>query len=58
VTIWIQSNCKVVDGFNTLTVNMGNPDGTGGAPGGMGNTGGPGVFTRGNTQISLFDCLK
>ncbi len=58
LTSWLQSHCQVVNGFDTLTVNMGNPDGTGGAPGGMGSAGGPGVVGRGSTQISLFDCAK
>jgi 4-amino-4-deoxy-L-arabinose transferase-like glycosyltransferase len=54
---WVQSQCRAVNGYDTQTVNMGNPDGTGGAPGGMGIGGGPGALGgwRG-TQISLYDC--
>ena len=58
VTGWVRQNCHVVSGYNTETVNQGNPDGTGGAPGGMGQAGGPGVFSGGlGTPISLYDCL-
>jgi 4-amino-4-deoxy-L-arabinose transferase-like glycosyltransferase len=59
VTSWVKANCQVVKGYNTQTVDQGNPDGTGGAPGGMGSAGGPGVFSPGlGTPISLYDCKK
>ena len=59
VTGWVRANCQVVKGYNTQTVDQGNPDGTGGAPGGMGSAGGPGVFSPGlGTSISLYDCKK
>jgi hypothetical protein len=58
VSSWVVQNCRVVSGFNAETVDQGNPDGTGGAPGGMGSNGGPGVFSaRIGTSISLYDCL-
>ena len=39
---WVVSHCRNVNRFNAQTSNFGNPDGTGGAPGGMGPAGGPG----------------
>lgn len=58
VVSWVQQNCQVVTGYNTQTVDQGNPDGTGGAPGGMGTGGGPGVFSAARGMpISLYDCL-
>jgi 4-amino-4-deoxy-L-arabinose transferase-like glycosyltransferase len=55
---WVVNSCKNVSGFETQTANMGNPDGTGGAPGGMGPSGGPGMVGRGFTQIALYDCAR
>ncbi len=57
VSSWVENQCHVVTGFDTTTLNAGNPDGTGGFPGGMGPNGGPGAFGRGE-QISLYDCGK
>jgi len=53
---WVTSNCRSVNRFNAQTSNFGNPDGTGGAPGGMGPVGGPGMPGQNNVPISLYDC--
>ena len=55
---WLISNCSGVKGFNAQTANFGNPDGTGGAPGGMGPAGGPGMVGQGNLPINLYDCAR
>lgn len=53
---WVASHCHIVSRFNAQTANFGNPDGTGGAPGGMGPAGGPGIPGKNNMPISLYDC--
>lgn len=53
---WVVSHCRGVNRFNAQTSNFGNPDGTGGAPGGMGPAGGPGIPRQNNVPISLYDC--
>ena len=58
VYAWVTENCRVVSGFDTQTANAGNPDGTGGAPGGMGPAGGPGLVGQGNMRIALYDCSQ
>lgn len=53
---WVDTHCRSVNRFNAQTSNFGNPDGTGGAPGGMGPAGGPGIPGRNNVPIVLYDC--
>ena len=55
---WVVDNCRSVSRFNTQTSNFGNPDGTGGAPGGMGPAGGPGMPGQNNVPIALYDCAN
>ncbi len=53
---WVVGDCRSVNRFNAQTSNFGNPDGTGGAPGGMGLAGGPGMPGQNNMPIALYDC--
>lgn len=55
---WVVANCNSVSRFNAQTSNFGNPDGTGGAPGGMGPAGGPGMPRQNNMAIALYDCAN
>jgi 4-amino-4-deoxy-L-arabinose transferase-like glycosyltransferase len=50
VSGWVQTNCKVVQGFETATQNFGAPDGTAGRSSTMPFQG------RGGMQVSLYDC--
>ena len=54
---WVISHCRNVERFDTQTSNFGNPDDTGGAPGGMGLAGGPGMPGQNNVPIALYDCV-
>jgi hypothetical protein len=50
VTAWVQSQCKVVQGFDTATRNAGAPDGTEGRNAAPTLQGGPEML------VTLYDC--
>lgn len=55
ISSFVSSNCSVVQGFDTMTQNSGNPDGTGAiAPNADGTRGPAGGFA--GMRVTLYDC--
>jgi 4-amino-4-deoxy-L-arabinose transferase-like glycosyltransferase len=58
LSTWVESTCKIVQGFDTTTRNSGSPDGTYAGPGNptSGQNGGFNPGPGGMQSISLYDC--